>query len=138
MPQTLNNDDLCQGMLHDYETRIWVNCNWVLDYVENHMTCNESGEGCKCRKELKEEVGIFHHLNNEEQTRFWKDFNYELGEMEGFRLPTYYGKIDEETFGAVCEVWTNMIAELKENEHNDECWETAKTDYKVITAQVSV
>jgi len=130
MPQTHNNEDIRSGFLHDFETRVWVNCNWILDYVENDMTCNESGEGCDCN--YKDKVGIFNELGNFAQERFWKDFNYELRNDERFRLPNYYEgdcEPSDSTLEAIREIWTNLIIELEEDEHMDNCWNKAKVKY---------
>ena len=41
--EALNNVDIRCGMLHDSEVRVWVNCNWVLDYIydvrPSEVTC---------------------------------------------------------------------------------------------------
>ena len=79
MPETHNNEDIGMGFLHDFETRVWVNCNWITDYVENlEKDCCEP-----CNADYKKQVGIFEHLTNEQHNRFWKDFNYELRDMMG-------------------------------------------------------
>lgn len=64
MPQTLNNADIRCGLFHDWEVRVWVNCNYVMTVLE------EGSDEC-----LKEQVGCFQYLGNEQQEWFWKEFN---------------------------------------------------------------
>ena len=124
--EALNNVDIRCGMLHDSEVRVWVNCNWVLDYVENLMTCGGGGTSCACN--YKEQVGIFEHLNNSQMERFWKEFNHSLPQHEGFALVS-----SEVTCGmaeALLETWETHIQELIDDEYNDDCWNLAKAEYK--------
>ena len=65
MPESLNNDDIRIGLFHDYEVRCWVNCNYV-------MNCLEEGTD---ELLLKKQVGSFQYLPNEHQEWFWKEFN---------------------------------------------------------------
>jgi len=127
MPQTMNNDDIRIGMLHDYETRIWVNCNWIIDYIETlEITCCEP-----CSADYVEQACIFQYLGDFPKERFWKDFNYALSKHEDFRLPSFNGRIEEETYSAIRQVWTNQIEELKDDEFQDDCWNTATDAYKL-------
>tara|TARA_R110002050_G_scaffold293874_1_gene451019 strand:- start:1894 stop:2343 length:450 start_codon:yes stop_codon:yes gene_type:complete len=129
MPETHNNEDIGMGFLHDFETRVWVNCNWITDYVENlEKDCCEP-----CNADYKKQVGIFEHLNNEQHYRFWKDFNYHLQNDERFRLPNYYEGKDlpnDSTLEAIREIWCNLIIELEEDEYRDNCWNIAMVDFE--------
>tara|TARA_R110000824_G_scaffold214893_2_gene401184 strand:- start:70 stop:453 length:384 start_codon:yes stop_codon:yes gene_type:complete len=114
--EALNNVDIRCGMLHDSEVRVWVNCNWVLDYIYD------------VRPSHKKQVGIFEHLNNSQMERFWKEFNHSLPQHEGFALVS-----SEVTCGmaeALLETWETHIQELKDDEYNDDCWNLAKAEYK--------
>ena len=114
--EALNNVDIRCGMLHDSEVRVWVNCNWVLDYIYD------------VRPSHKKQVGIFEHLNNSQMERFWKEFNHSLPQCEGFGLVS-----SEVTCGmaeALLETWETHIQELKDDEYNDDCWNLAKAEYK--------
>jgi len=131
MPQSLNNDDIRNGMLHDYETRIWVNCNWILDFIENMCRACQC-PNAECRN-YKEQVGIFQYLTNEKQEEFWKDFNYHLINSVRFDLPTKASVDDDwvikdESLEAVAEVWTDLLTDVRELYDDD--WRTAKEEYE--------
>ena len=140
MPQTLNNDDIRCGMLHDYETRIWVNCNWVLDFIENMCSACEKCDTCNY-KGWKQEVGIFQYLPSSRQEAFWKDFNYQLPLSFRFELPTkesFEGVDDwvikDESLEAVAEVWTDLLTDVRE-EYDDD-WTAAKEEYEKSIAKI--
>lgn len=135
MPQTLNNDDIRNGMLHDYETRIWVNCNWVLDFIENMCSACEKCDTCN----YKEQVGIFQYLTNEKQEEFWKDFNFHLINSVRFDLPTKASVADDwvitdESLEAVAEVWTDLLTDVRELFDDD--WAAAKEEYEKSIAKI--
>ena len=109
-----NNIDIRCGMLHDSEVRVWVNCNWVLDYI--------GGLG------YDEDIGIFEHLTNSQMERFWKEFNISLPQHEGFALVS--SEVNKGMSEAIVEIWENHIQELRDDEYNDDCWNLAKAEYK--------
>ena len=133
MPEIHNNEDIRVGFLYDYETRIWVNCNWVLDYIENLDEAYWCERVVKKRcADYKTQVGIFQYLTNNEQYRFWKDFNYNLQNDDRFRLPNYYEDEylpNDSTLEAIRDVWKEEYIELEEDEYMDNCWNKAKVKY---------
>lgn len=123
-----NNIDINCGMLYDSEVRVWVNCNWVLDYVKNVMTCGGGGTRCCCN--YGEQVGIFEHLNNSQMERFWKEFNHSLPQRAGFEQWVFTLEVTCGMAEALLEIWEKHIQELIDDEYNDDCWNLAKAEYK--------
>ena len=119
-----NNIDIRCGVFHDSEVRVWVNCNWVLEYISS-IDAEKNG---RKKKKYAEQVDIFEHLNNSQMERFWKEFNHSLPQHEGFALVS-----SEVTCGmaeALLETWETHIQELRDDEYNDDCWNLAKAEYK--------